>query len=140
MPAFHMEHCVFAAFLSNGSSFRDCGRPCEKHRVDIRDPQGVLHPLKPDAECRNTMFQGKPQSAARLVPELLGLGVKNFRLEALFETPSELANKIEFYNKLIMNQLSAEDLFKSLGVAERFGVTEGQLYNIKTWQDRKKSL
>jgi putative protease len=140
MPAFHMEHCVFAAFLSNGSSFRNCGRPCEKHRVDIRDPQGVLHPLKPDAECRNTMFQGKPQSAARLVPELLSLGVKHFRLEALFESPSELANKIEFYNKLIKNQLSAEDLFKSLGVAERFGVTEGQLYNIKTWQDRKKSL
>ncbi len=138
MPTFHMEHCVFAAFLSNGSSFRDCGRPCEKHKVEIRDPQGVLHPLKADAECRNTVFQGKPQSASRLVPELLSLGVRNFRIEALFEKESELREKINAYNDLLSNKLQPEQLFKRLGVVERYGVTEGQLYNIRTWQDRKK--
>lgn len=139
MPTFHMEHCVFAAFLSKGSSYRDCGRPCEKHRVEMRDPQGVLHPIKPDAECRNTVFQGKPQSAARLVPELLQLGVKYFRLEALFEDAAELERKIKNYSELLKSNCSPAELFDRLGVVERYGVTEGQLYNIKTWQDRKKT-
>jgi putative protease len=138
MPTFHMEHCVFAAFLSKGSSYRDCGRPCEKHRVEMRDPQGVLHPIKPDAECRNTVFQGKPQSAARLVPELVGLGVKHFRLEALFEDASELERKVRTYSELLQAKCSPSELFDSLGVVERYGVTEGQLYNIRSWQDRKK--
>jgi putative protease len=139
MPTFHMEHCVFAAFLSKGSSFRDCGRPCEKHRVEMRDPQGIIHPIKPDAECRNTVFQGKPQSGARLVPELLALGVRNFRLEALFETPAELSKKIQTYSELLSASCSPEELFNRLGVVEKYGVTEGQLYNIRSWQDRKKA-
>ncbi|MBV8224423.1 MAG: U32 family peptidase, partial [Verrucomicrobia bacterium] len=32
MPMFHMEHCVFAAFLSNGTDYTNCGRPCDRHR------------------------------------------------------------------------------------------------------------
>jgi len=90
MPAFHMEHCVFAAFLSNGTSFKDCGRPCEKHKVELRDGSGTLHPLKADAECRNTMFNGAAQSAARLIPTLTAKGVRNFVFEALFESTEEL--------------------------------------------------
>ena len=85
LPSFHMEHCVFAAFMSKGSSFRDCGKPCESHRVELRDHTGALHPLKADQECRNTMFNGKPQSAAMLVPSLLAKGIRRFRLEALYE-------------------------------------------------------
>jgi len=27
MPMFHMEHCVFCAFLSKGKDYHDCGRP-----------------------------------------------------------------------------------------------------------------
>ena len=38
LPVFHTEHCVFCRFLSTGTSYRDCGRPCEKHRVALRDP------------------------------------------------------------------------------------------------------
>jgi putative protease len=37
MPMFHMEHCVFCAFLSAGKDYHDCGRPCEKHTVSLRD-------------------------------------------------------------------------------------------------------
>ena len=33
MPMFHMERCVFAAFLSEGKDWRDCGRPCDHHRA-----------------------------------------------------------------------------------------------------------
>src|SRR5262249_53065649 len=51
MPMFHMEHCVFAATLSNGKDFRDCGRPCDTHRVELRDRVGQEHPLVADVGC-----------------------------------------------------------------------------------------
>ena len=57
MPEFHMEHCVFAAFLSEGNSFKDCGKPCEKHNVMLRDFFGNHHYIKADQECRNTLYQ-----------------------------------------------------------------------------------
>ena len=138
MPAFHMEHCVFAAFLSSGSSFRDCGRPCERRRVELRDPHGTLHPLKADAECRNTMFQGKPQSAARLIPALLERGVRSFRIEALGETPAELRTKIAAYAAVIHDCADPHSIFSKLGIIERYGVTEGQLFNERVYRDRKK--
>ena len=39
LPMFHNEHCVFAATLSSGKDWRDCGRPCDRHRVELRDRQ-----------------------------------------------------------------------------------------------------
>ena len=57
MPMFHMEHCVFCAFLSTGKDFHDCGRPCDRHDVRVRDRVGQEHPLKADAGCRNTVFK-----------------------------------------------------------------------------------
>src|SRR5262249_24587287 len=32
LPVLHTEHCVFCRFMSTGTSYKDCGRPCEKHR------------------------------------------------------------------------------------------------------------
>src|SRR5690606_26145657 len=37
LPMFHMEHCVFCRFLSDGTDFTNCGRPCESHEIDLRD-------------------------------------------------------------------------------------------------------
>ena len=34
-----MEHCVFCAFLSTGKDYRDCGRPCDTHRVAPARPR-----------------------------------------------------------------------------------------------------
>jgi len=140
MPAFHMEHCVFAAFLSSGTSYRDCGRPCEKHRVELRDSSGALHPLKADAECRNTMFNGVPQSAISLLPQLRELGVSRFRVEALFEDARTLRRKIEAYADALFGEKPAHDVLRKLGVVERYGVTDGQLYNIRAYRDRKKEF
>ena len=50
MPSFHMEHCVFAAFLSEGNSYRDCGKPCEKHQVKLKDQYGHWRYIKPDQD------------------------------------------------------------------------------------------
>lgn len=64
MPMFHMEHCVFCTFLSDGSSYKNCGRPCERYHVQLRDRVGQLHPLLADAGCRNTLFNGRAQTGA----------------------------------------------------------------------------
>jgi putative protease len=140
IPAFHMEHCVFAAFLSSGSSYRDCGRPCEKHRVELRDSKGALHPLKADAECRNTMFNGVPQSAGKLIPELQELGVSTFRVDGLFEDAATLRAKIEAYADALFNKVPIERSIQRLGMSDRYGVTDGQLYNIRGYLDRKKEF
>jgi putative protease len=139
LPSFHMEHCVFAAFLSEGSSFRDCGKPCEKHRVELRDHTGAHHPLKADQECRNTMFNGKPQSAAMLVPSLLAKGVRRFRLEALYEDAETLRNKVAAYASLVQGEAAPAEVFARMGVVEKYGVMEGQLRNAAVHKDRKKT-
>jgi putative protease len=70
MPMFHMEHCVFAAFLSEGTDFTNCGRPCDRHRVHLRDRVGMEHPLKADVGCRNTLFNAVAQTGAQFFTEL----------------------------------------------------------------------
>jgi putative protease len=139
LPSFHMEHCVFAAFLSGGSSYKDCGKPCERHRVELRDRTGALHPLKANQECRNTMFNGRPQSAAMLVPALLAKGVRRFRLEALYEGGETLRAKVAAYAALAAGQSAPEEVFARMGIAEKYGVMEGQLRNAAVHKDRKKA-
>jgi putative protease len=140
IPAFHMEHCVFAAFLSKGSSYRDCGRPCERHRVELRDSKGALHPLKADAECRNTMFNGVPQSAGTLLPALQTRGVATFRVDGLFEDGMTLRAKVEAYADVLFNEVPVALAMGKLGMSDRYGVTNGQLYNIRGYRDRKKEF
>jgi len=41
MPMFHMEHCLFCAFLSSGTDCRNCGRPCDTRAVRLRDRAGA---------------------------------------------------------------------------------------------------
>ena len=56
VPMFHTAHCLFCAELSTGRDPTDCGRPCRRHRVRIRDRLGVEHVLLADADCRNTLY------------------------------------------------------------------------------------
>jgi putative protease len=140
MPEFHMEHCVFAAFMSNGSSFKDCGKPCERHEVKLKDPYGNWHHLKPDQECRNTFYRATPQSASFLVDELKNIGVKEYRLEALNESEQVLIHKIKTYLKLLQGELSSEQVVKEIGVVESYGLSSGQLSNTKAYKDRKKEV
>lgn len=139
MPSFHMEHCVFAAFLSDGKTFRDCGKPCEEHKVELKDQFGNFHQIKADQECRNTMFNATPQSAAKLVPALIDKGVVDFRFEALYERKNELKFKILSYIKLIKNKDLAltNDLIAQIGVKEKYGLSDGS-HREREYQDRKK--
>jgi len=138
MPTFHMEHCVFATFLSDGTNAKNCGLVCRDHTVALRDPNGKEHLLQADQECRNTMFNGEAQSAASLIPDLLDKNVYSFRIEALQENSKELANKIDLYHQVIHRHLTPSDLKEHLKINEKFGITEGQLLNTTTYRDRKK--
>lgn len=138
MPEFHMEHCVFAAFLSKGNSFRDCGRPCEKHHVQLKDMYGNMHEIKADQECRNTMFSATSMSAATLIPKWQDGGVHTFRFEALHEEGADFTDKIDTYLKLICHEYTTEEVFNKIGKMENYGVNTGQLLNKKVYNDRKK--
>jgi putative protease len=139
MPSFHMEHCVFAAFLSSGSSFRDCGKPCEKHRVELKDQFGNFHQIKADQECRNTMFNATSQSAAKLIPEWKKAGLAEFRFEALYERGHELKQKILSYLDIILSDSleSNEQVLTKLGVMEKYGLSD-KVFLHKNHQNRKK--
>lgn len=138
MPEFHMEHCVFAAFLSKGHSFRDCGKPCEKHEVKLKDPYGQWHHLKADQECRNTFFKATPQSASFLVQELMAKGVGTFRLEALSETGPEMMKKLLTYLKLLNGELTSSEAVNELKIFETYGLGSGQIQRSDSYKDRKK--
>jgi putative protease len=127
MPMFHMEHCVFCAFLSKGKDYHDCGRPCDKHEVKLKDRVGAEHPLKADAGCRNTVFNARAQTGAEFVERLLALGVRNFRVEFLNETPEEVARTIAKYRQLLRGEISGAQLWRELKLFNQLGVTRGQM-------------
>jgi U32 family peptidase len=127
MPMFHMEHCVFCAFLSKGKDYRDCGRPCDKHEVRLRDRVGADHPLKADAGCRNTVFNARAQTGAEHAGRLLAAGVRRFRLEFLDESPEDLTRLVQGYQRLLRGEISGETLWREFKLINQLGVTRGQL-------------
>jgi putative protease len=127
MPMFHMEHCVFCAVLSPGTNPTNCGRPCDRHNVHLRDRQGVEHRLTADVGCRNTLFNAIPQSAAEAVPELMARGIRHFRVELLDESPDEIRLTLDSYHGLLSGQVAGRDVWKKLNAANRVGVTRGTL-------------
>ncbi|MGZ3451121.1 MAG: DUF3656 domain-containing U32 family peptidase [Polyangiales bacterium] len=124
IPTFHTEHCIYAHLLSQGRDYRTCGRPCEAHRVDVRDHLGKEHPVIVDAGCRNTVFNAEPQSAASLVPRLLEKGVRRFRVDFVRETKAEARRVIDAYRALLRGG-SPQATLRALSVRDQFGVGQG---------------
>ncbi|MBI3097435.1 MAG: U32 family peptidase [Planctomycetes bacterium] len=127
MPMFHLEHCVFAAALSKGRDSTDCGRPCDLHQVSLRDRTGREHPLKADVGCRNTVYNGVPQSASPYVRGFLERGVGWFRVELMLEPPEAALRIVRAYRDLIDGRLDGGRLWRELNSSNVFGVTRGPL-------------
>jgi putative protease len=127
MPMFHMEHCVFCAFLSQGHDYRDCGRPCESHDVRLRDRVGAELPLKADAGCRNTVYNNRAQSGAEYVGRFLELGARAFRVEFVNETADEVSRTADRYTRLLRGELTGDALWRELKLLNQLGVTRGQM-------------
>jgi U32 family peptidase len=127
MPMFHMEHCVFCAFLSSGTDYTNCGRPCDTHVVKLRDRVGAEHALKADAGCRNTVFNSQTQTGAEYISKMIELGVRNFRVEFLDETPETVERTIAKYRQLLRGEIDGTELWRELKLFNQLGVTRGQM-------------
>jgi putative protease len=127
LPMFHTEHCVYCTFLSEGTDYTNCGRPCEAHRVSLRDRIGMSHPVRVDEGCRNTVYNAVEQSGAEYLDHFVELGVQSFRVEFLEETPDQVMHVLGLYNKALRGEVSGTHVWRTLKATNQLGVTRGQL-------------
>ncbi len=127
LPLYHTEHCVYAHLMSQGRDFRDCGRPCEKHTVALREDNGLSHPVLVDIGCRNTVFNARAQSAASCFTELKAAGINRFRVELVRESGKTTRTVLESYAALLAGRRSADRLGEQIGALEKYGVSAGTL-------------
>jgi putative protease len=128
LPVFHTEHCVFCRFLSSGTSYLDCGRPCEEHRVALRDDAGRAHPVMADVGCRNTVFGAEAQHAGKHLEGWLAAGISHFRLEFAHETGDQVTRVTRAFEDVLAGRRPASELAQLLARAAPHGLTEGSLY------------
>ncbi|WP_106767215.1 U32 family peptidase [Paenibacillus faecalis] len=127
LPMFHTEHCVYCTFLSEGTDYRNCGRPCEEHRASLRDRIGMSHPVRVDEGCRNTVYNAIEQSGAEYLANFMELGVASYRVEFLEETPEQVHEVIDLYHRALRGEISGTQVWKKLKATNQLGVTRGQL-------------
>jgi U32 family peptidase len=118
---------VFAHTLSNGKDYRDCGRPCESHKVELKDRAGTPHPLVADVGCRNTVYNGSAQSAAEFVPRMLESGLRHFRVELLRHDEGDLSPVLDQYARVLAGIETPRTAWRQLRVLNQLGVTRGTL-------------
>ena len=128
LPVFHTEHCVFCRFLSDGTSYKNCGTPCEKHKVALRDVHGRSHPVIADVGCRNTVFGAEAQTGAAHLPDWLNAGIRHYRLEFVHETAEQVQQITGAFRLALDGQLRDGELNGRLLQIAPQGVTEGSLF------------
>ncbi len=128
LPVFHTEHCVFCRFLSTGTSYKDCGKPCEKHKVALRDGNGRSHPVMADVGCRNTVFGAEAQEASRHLNAWRNAGIIHFRLEFVHETAQEVQQIATAFRDALAGHTTPQTLSKQLQQISPQGTTEGSLF------------
>ncbi len=128
LPVFHTEHCVFCRFLSTGTSYKDCGRPCEQHRVALRDASGRSHPVLADVGCRNTVFGAEAQEAAVHIDDWRKAGIAHFRLEFAHETQDQVRDVTRAFQSYLFGRTSSVELAQALKRIAPQGITEGSYF------------
>ncbi len=128
LPVFHTEHCVFCRFLSDGTSYVDCGQPCESHKVALRDTQGRSHPVMADVGCRNTVFGAEAQVASRHLDQMRQSGITHYRLEFVHESADNVRQVSAAFQGYFSGQMSSGKLDERLNKLAAEGTTEGSLF------------
>lgn len=126
MPMFHTAFCFFCAYLTNKPGYPQCGKICEKGTLALKDRTGVTLPILADACCRNTVFNGRIQSACESFTTLRQLGLNRFRIEFLDETRQETLQVIHLYQHLLNEDLPSEEIWSNLKTLG-FSLTRGSL-------------
>ncbi len=128
LPVFHTEHCVFCRFLSKGTSYKDCGHPCEKHKVALRDPSGRAHAVMADVGCRNTVFGAQAQEASAFLDNWRSAGIQHYRLEFVHEDGEQVTAVTRAFMDALAGRLSSAKLARCLAEITPQGTTEGSLF------------
>ena len=134
LPVFHTEHCVFCRFLSTGTDHTNCGHPCESHRLALRDHKGQTHPVMADVGCRNTVFEGRAQTAARHLDGWRAAGIQDFRLEFVHEDAAGVREVVSAFRAFLAAKVGVAELEQRLAAVASpddpagQGVTEGSLF------------
>ena len=128
LPVFHTEHCVFCRFLSTGTDNTNCGHPCEKHQISVRDSQGRAHPVMADVGCRNTIFGAEPQTDPRVLQSWRAAGIWNFRIEFVHQTPEQVQAITKSFGDFFTGSMSTEQLSSSLEESSPENTTQGSLF------------
>ncbi|MGB1890517.1 MAG: DUF3656 domain-containing U32 family peptidase [Candidatus Latescibacterota bacterium] len=128
LPVFHTEHCVFCRFLSEGTSKRDCGKPCTEHRVALRDREGRAHPVLADVGCRNTVFGAEAQEASAHMARWLSCGITHWRLEFAHECGDQVVEVGRLFERALRGDLAPRALGNALRMQAPEGTTEGSLF------------
>ncbi len=128
LPVFHTEHCVFCRFLSTGTSYKDCGAPCEKHKVGLRDGNGRVHPVLADVGCRNTVFGAEAQEASHHLAAWRQAGIHHLRLEFAHETAVQVTQITQTFQQALAGTLAMPELGRQLGRLSPQHRTEGSLF------------
>ncbi|MDZ4799028.1 MAG: DUF3656 domain-containing protein, partial [Bryobacteraceae bacterium] len=134
LPVFHTEHCVFCRFLSTGTTYKDCGRPCETHQVALKDQQGRAHPVIADIGCRNTVFGAEAQEASAHLDTWLAAGIEHYRVEFAHETQAQTKAVIEAFTSRLAGRITSDQLARELRRAAPQGTTEGSLFVPQNYQ------
>lgn len=127
LPMFHMEHCVYCTFLSEGTDFTNCGRPCEEHRVSLQDRIGMQHPIRVDIGCRNTVYNAIEQSGAEYITHFLEHGIRHYRVEFLEEDAKKVHEVMALYREALEGKRNGTSVWRTLKATNQLGVTRGQL-------------
>jgi putative protease len=128
LPVFHTEHCVFCRFLSDGTSYKDCGRPCEKHKVRLRDHTGRSHPVMADVGCRNTVFGAEAQEASAHLELWRAAGIRHFRLEFVHESAAQVTEVARLFGLALAGEIGPRELGQGLKAIAPEGTTQGSLF------------
>ncbi|RUS43097.1 U32 family peptidase [Cohnella sp. AR92] len=127
MPMFHTEHCVYCTFMSEGTNYTNCGRPCEESRASLQDRIGMNHPVRVDEGCRNTVYNAIEQSGSEYLQNFMELGVPSFRVEFLEESGEKVREVLQLYRDAMEGRISGTEVWKKLKATNQLGVTRGQL-------------
>ena len=134
LPVFHTEHCVFCRFLSDGTSYKDCGRPCEKYRVELRDHAGRSHPVMADVGCRNTVFGAEAQEASGHLDLWRAAGIRHFRLEFVHESADQVGEITRLFRRALAGEIGSAQLNRELKAIAPEGTTQGSLFVPSNYQ------
>jgi U32 family peptidase len=128
LPVFHTEHCVFCRFLSKGTDSSNCGHPCEKHRLAVRDHAGRAHPVLADVGCRNTVFGAEAQFDASAITQWRKAEVSHYRIEFVHQSGEQVQSIAGAFDQFFSRRITESTFDKTINANSPQHTAKGSLF------------